>query len=307
LTRWLVAALVGWLLLRRPARNAREVSPEVEAWMESGFPDAPRVVDVYDDLVDAYVRIWNELNRPEPTHPGAAATGFVRRHFHRRLGELHDALIRLAATLPATDPLVAWIEERRATIERLGATFESRSPLASLKTWTAVIGTVLALPFLGALGEWTAKALPKDQDALFVLISGGGLGSAGGIVFWALFFLHRGFHTKRDVLLGGADDGRWFRQRQREKHSGENVYGLEERLFRLIGLGVRRELQLDLAMWLALLYAISFAFWLAFFVVAAPGVATIPLGGTLAVTAAVTAVVGWRASKRKWTGRRATT
>ncbi|MDQ3821836.1 MAG: hypothetical protein M3321_01180 [Actinomycetota bacterium] len=209
-------------------------------------------------LVGEYAGLLSILSRLHE-HPNgskyAEAGRFVRAHIRSRMEALVDPYtFRREAAVD--DDTREWFTEAIASVERISERLPHRSPwrifgifMSKVVAGLALFGTVVAaLDKLDLLKRIKSAGL-DDAGTYAAKLASAGTGFmpiifvvAGSVVLsWV-----RGFHRKRELLLGDADDVVGFtRAKGPRLRTGANIYELETALFAALGFSKPEEKQFD--------------------------------------------------------------
>jgi ABC-type multidrug transport system fused ATPase/permease subunit len=158
------------------------------------------------------------------------AKSFLHSHFQDTSNRLKNLYVQHYQTLDDF-PHREWFDETSKSLEKFAESFSARAPLKFIGSSSATVKTVVSFPgivSLLALMGFTSSAISALVSKCFchgmTLFT---IYAPFLIVAWLVY----GFQRKRQVLLE------------------RDVYGLEERLLRLLGSDRKPEVQLDVLGW----------------------------------------------------------
>ena len=153
----------------------------------------------------------------------------LRAHVGRRLGELSDSYLQLAATYPGGEPAREWLKEAADDAERIATSLPPLRlpPFALLALLPPLIFKAVDLPG-GNRGVTGVVVAVFAAAAIFIFLS-----------------VRDSYRCKREILLTNASEvDRRQDGEQRQARDG-NVYAVENLAFGVIGRGKRPEVEVD--------------------------------------------------------------
>lgn len=269
--------------------------------------DFAQVKGVHDELMQAYLELWQCLSRLEAEGKESGARSFVAGHIRNRCEQLRLAYVQRSEALALDESTAGarkWLSDAARALEGFRETFPSAAALwrRRLAFVTGVIAAIAAAvsQFTG-LDEWSQKQVSDLDVADVAAVGTGVVGVAVGIVIPLYAGAVVGSIHARDWLLGGAEDGRWaLRPRARRARTiGKNILACEARLFDALAIGWRSVHQVDATLLALPLWTATAVIFLWSFVQTTSGwvlAAAYPLGFAAAF-------VYYRATKRRWATR----
>jgi hypothetical protein len=252
-----------------------------------------------------YINVLLYVRNREAEGKSVVGGSLVRAHVKRRLADVELAYL-YRGEAASDDAEQRWYSEARASAHEVLETLPSHSTWRTVKS----LGSKAFAIMLALAGLVTLDRMIEMRDQIESLIA-----TVGGWVDWlapaallgpvvavlVVLPLQRffaGFYDKRRILLGRARDVQVL-GRPPVKRVGENVYELEDNLFRALGLSKRRESQSDqdflwflvllipIFWWVPLLFDLSARGWVA-------------LGAVAGLTVLTAGFINWRTGKRSW-------